>query len=87
MELRIVSKPWDDLSSKSHSDTASPPIEWFRFILPIFLHVGIVHLLLNMLAQLTIGAQVEREMGEYRRDDRVRIPITDTGRMQERSHS
>ncbi|KAG7528995.1 hypothetical protein FFLO_05853 [Filobasidium floriforme] len=39
------------------------PNQWFRFILPIFLHVGIVHLLLNMLAQLTIGAQVEREMG------------------------
>lgn len=39
--------------------------EWFRFILPIFLHVGIVHLLLNMLAQLTIGAQVEREMGKH----------------------
>jgi membrane associated rhomboid family serine protease len=38
-------------------------IEWFRFILPIFIHVGLVHLLLNMFAQLTIGGQVEREMG------------------------
>jgi membrane associated rhomboid family serine protease len=42
-----------------------PLLEWFRFILPIFLHVGLVHLLFNMVAQLTIGAQVEREMGRY----------------------
>ncbi|KAJ7103612.1 hypothetical protein B0H15DRAFT_875192 [Mycena belliarum] len=39
------------------------PNQWFRFITPIFLHAGIVHLLLNMLAQLTVSAQVEREMG------------------------
>lgn len=58
------------MSGQSHSDIAIASTEWFRFILPIFLHVGIVHLLLNMLAQLTIGAQVEREMGEYRRDNR-----------------
>lgn len=70
MRLRIVRKLLDDMSGKSHSDIASPFIEWFRFILPIFLHVGIVHLLLNMLAQLTIGAQVEREMGEYRLENR-----------------
>ena len=29
----------------------------------MFLHVGLVHLLLNMLAQITAAAQVEREMG------------------------
>ena len=39
-------------------------IESWRFIFPIFLHVGIVHLLLNMLAQVTAAAQVEREMGQ-----------------------
>lgn len=33
------------------------------FITPIFLHAGIIHLLLNMLAQLTLSAQIEREMG------------------------
>jgi len=37
--------------------------ESWRFILPIFLHVGIIHLGLNMIAQITAGAQVEREMG------------------------
>ncbi|KJA29393.1 hypothetical protein HYPSUDRAFT_61422 [Hypholoma sublateritium FD-334 SS-4] len=39
------------------------PNQWFRFITPIFLHAGIIHLLLNMLAQLTLSAQIEREMG------------------------
>ncbi|WVW79247.1 hypothetical protein I302_101213 [Kwoniella bestiolae CBS 10118] len=39
------------------------PDQSWRFVYPIFLHVGIVHLLLNMLAQIIAGAQVEREMG------------------------
>ncbi|KAJ7786227.1 hypothetical protein B0H16DRAFT_1489708 [Mycena metata] len=39
------------------------PNQWFRFITPIFLHAGLVHLFLNLLAQLTVSAQVEREMG------------------------
>ncbi|EMD41974.1 hypothetical protein CERSUDRAFT_79578 [Gelatoporia subvermispora B] len=43
-----------------HDET---PNQWFRFITPIFLHAGIIHYLLNMLAQLTATAQVEREMG------------------------
>jgi membrane associated rhomboid family serine protease len=34
-----------------------------RFITPIFLHAGFVHILLNMLAQLIVSAQIEREMG------------------------
>ncbi|KAH9898132.1 hypothetical protein C8Q73DRAFT_683743 [Cubamyces lactineus] len=43
-----------------HGET---PNQWFRFITPIFLHAGLIHFLLNMLAQLTASAQVEREMG------------------------
>ena len=34
------------------------PNQWWRFITPIFLHAGFVHILLNLLAQLTAGAQV-----------------------------
>ncbi|KAH7104660.1 rhomboid-domain-containing protein [Auriculariales sp. MPI-PUGE-AT-0066] len=40
-----------------------PPNQWFRFITPIFLHAGIVHILLNMFAQFTLSAQIERLMG------------------------
>lgn len=29
-----------------------------RFVTPVFLHAGIIHYLLNMLAQLTVSAQV-----------------------------
>ncbi|GLB36056.1 putative rhomboid family protein [Lyophyllum shimeji] len=39
------------------------PNQWFRFIVPIFLHAGFVHILLNMFAQLSLSAQIEREMG------------------------
>ncbi|EPT04028.1 hypothetical protein FOMPIDRAFT_127634 [Fomitopsis schrenkii] len=39
------------------------PNQWFRFVTPVFLHAGIIHYLLNMLAQLTVSAQVEKEMG------------------------
>jgi len=39
------------------------PNQWFRFITPIFLHAGLVHLGLNMFAQLFVSAQIEREMG------------------------
>ncbi|KAF8898829.1 hypothetical protein BD779DRAFT_1485725 [Infundibulicybe gibba] len=39
------------------------PNQWFRFIVPIFLHAGFIHILLNMFAQLSLSAQIEREMG------------------------
>jgi len=38
------------------------PNQSFRFITPIFLHAGIIHILLNMFAQLILSAQIEREM-------------------------
>jgi len=41
----------------------SEPNQWFRFITPIFLHAGLVHIALNLFAQMTLSAQVEREMG------------------------
>jgi len=40
-----------------------PPNQWFRFITPIFIHAGIIHIILNMIAQLTVSAQIEKEMG------------------------
>ncbi|KAL8279240.1 hypothetical protein RQP46_008277 [Phenoliferia psychrophenolica] len=43
--------------------TDNKPDQSFRFFVPIFLHAGIVHIILNLLAQLVSSAQVERQMG------------------------
>eukprot|EP01114_Cavostelium_apophysatum_P007842 TRINITY_DN20046_c0_g1_i1.p1 TRINITY_DN20046_c0_g1~~TRINITY_DN20046_c0_g1_i1.p1 ORF type:complete len:325 (-),score=32.29 TRINITY_DN20046_c0_g1_i1:21-905(-) len=37
--------------------------QYWRFVTPIFLHIGILHLLLNMLGQLPIGIEIERRIG------------------------
>lgn len=42
------------------------PDQWFRFILPIFLHAGIIHIGFNMLLQLTLGKDMERTIGSLR---------------------
>ena len=42
------------------------PNQWFRFILPLFLHAGIVHILLNLIAQILIGGKIERTIGVVR---------------------
>ncbi|RXW20632.1 hypothetical protein EST38_g5218 [Candolleomyces aberdarensis] len=52
-----------DLCGFGGIPSGQEPNQWFRFILPIFLHAGIIHLLLNMFAQLSLSAQIEREMG------------------------
>lgn len=47
--------------------TDSPePNQWFRFILPIFLHAGIIHIGFNMLLQLTLGREMEIAIGSWR---------------------
>ncbi|CAD6506121.1 BgTH12-07051 [Blumeria graminis f. sp. triticale] len=42
------------------------PNQWFRFILPIFLHAGIVHIGFNMLLQMTLGKEMEIAIGSIR---------------------
>ncbi|KAI9873641.1 MAG: hypothetical protein M1830_010766 [Pleopsidium flavum] len=42
------------------------PNQWFRFILPIFLHAGIIHIAFNMLLQLTLGREMEIAIGSLR---------------------
>ncbi|KIJ45523.1 hypothetical protein M422DRAFT_29657 [Sphaerobolus stellatus SS14] len=39
------------------------PDQWFRFFTPIFLHAGLIHLALNMIAHFVISAHAERELG------------------------
>ncbi|BDD55267.1 hypothetical protein MPDQ_001720 [Monascus purpureus] len=42
------------------------PDQWFRFIIPMFLHGGFVHIGFNMIVQLTMGVDVERMVGWWR---------------------
>ncbi|KAI7906902.1 rhomboid family-domain-containing protein [Cokeromyces recurvatus] len=47
----------------SHGDT---PDQSFRFVLPIFLHAGVIHYLINMLTHLRLGVDLERSLGTVR---------------------
>ncbi|KAI1822529.1 hypothetical protein F4861DRAFT_532199 [Xylaria intraflava] len=42
------------------------PDQWFRFITPIFLHAGFVHIGFNLLLQLTMGRDIEKAIGSIR---------------------
>ena len=46
--------------------TINSPGQWWRFITPIFLHVGIIHLLLNMIMLVRTGIALERLIGTPR---------------------
>jgi membrane associated rhomboid family serine protease len=47
-------------------NNGSQPSQWFRFILPMFLHAGIIHIGFNMLLQLTLGRDMEIVIGSLR---------------------
>nr|MDF9458630.1 rhomboid family intramembrane serine protease [Bacillus pumilus] len=40
--------------------------EWWRLITPMFLHIGLTHLLFNTFALWSVGAAVERIYGSWR---------------------
>jgi membrane associated rhomboid family serine protease len=42
------------------------PNQWFRFITPIFMHAGLLHIGFNMILQLTLGKDMERAIGPIR---------------------
>ena len=50
-----------DFKDRSHE-----PNQWWRFITPIFLHAGIIHIGFNMLLQWTLGRDMEKEIGPLR---------------------
>lgn len=47
-------------------DEQPEPNQWFRFIVPMFLHAGLIHIGFNMLMQMTVGADMERRIGWWR---------------------
>ncbi|KAH0557076.1 hypothetical protein GP486_005135 [Trichoglossum hirsutum] len=46
--------------------TNGQPNQWFRFIVPMFLHAGIIHIGFNMLLQVTLGRDMEQAIGTLR---------------------
>jgi len=68
----LSTNPWFGISTQTAIDFGgkyNPPMlngQWWRFITPMFLHVGIIHYLMNMILQIPIGLQLERIMGWWR---------------------
>jgi membrane associated rhomboid family serine protease len=56
----------DQNGVKDFKDRSHEPDQWYRFIVPIFLHAGIIHIGFNMLLQLTLGRDMEKEIGPLR---------------------
>ncbi|KAJ5178391.1 uncharacterized protein N7500_001090 [Penicillium coprophilum] len=48
------------------TDDRPAPNQWYRFIIPIFLHGGFIHIGFNLLVQMTMGADMERMVGMWR---------------------
>lgn len=48
-----------------HND-AYQPDQWYRIITPIFLHAGFLHIIFNLLLQVTMGATIERAIGSIK---------------------
>lgn len=47
-------------------DDNPAPNQWYRFIIPMFLHSGFVHIGFNLLVQMTMGVDMERMIGWWR---------------------
>lgn len=56
----------DQTGVKDFKDRSKEPNQWWRFIVPMFLHAGIIHIGFNMLLQLTLGRDMEKEIGPLR---------------------
>jgi membrane associated rhomboid family serine protease len=55
-----------DLADGEPLPNSPAPNQWWRFIVPIFLHGGIIHIAFNLLLQLTLGRDVEKLIGSIR---------------------
>jgi membrane associated rhomboid family serine protease len=56
----------DQTGVTEFTDRSHEPNQWWRFIVPIFLHAGIIHIGFNLLLQLTLGRDMEKEIGPLR---------------------
>lgn len=52
-------------STASMSDSPEPN-QWWRFIIPMFMHAGLIHIGFNLLLQLTMGREIEKSIGSIR---------------------
>ncbi|KFG78271.1 DHHC zinc finger membrane protein [Metarhizium anisopliae] len=50
----------------NNANQSPQPNQWFRFILPIFLHAGLIHIGFNMLLQMTLAKEMEMAIGSVR---------------------
>jgi membrane associated rhomboid family serine protease len=65
------SNPLDNYLSPVFFELSQRPVlvdsgEWWRLLSAAFLHIGPVHLVLNMLALLVFGSELERGLGRWR---------------------
>lgn len=51
------------LSGIPQDGNAWLPNQWYRIFIPIFLHAGFLHIIFNLLLQVTMGASIERNIG------------------------
>lgn len=56
----------EQLPGTDFKDRSREPNQWFRFIVPMFLHAGLIHLGFNMLLQVTLGRDMEKQIGSLR---------------------
>jgi membrane associated rhomboid family serine protease len=58
---------WETLFSMGAKDTISiVDGEWWRLLVPLYMHAGLLHLAMNSLSLLRLGAHMEREFGFWR---------------------
>ena len=56
----------DSKNPNSNLNTIPAPNQWYRFITPIFLHGGFIHITGNLLLQLTLARDMEKAIGSIR---------------------
>jgi membrane associated rhomboid family serine protease len=67
----VGGSPLDNQLSPVFDDLSQVPVlvelgDWWRLFTAAFLHIGPIHLVLNMLALLVFGSELERQLGRWR---------------------